>query len=132
MAETEKITINLSVVDLGKIDLLVEEGFYTNRTDCIRSAIRRELYTQKEHIDATITRQHRYLGVIRLNAADLEKYHERGEMLELSVVGFLKLDDDISADLAEATIKSVKVTGVFSHSKEVMMRLNDLGRLHNK
>ncbi|MEO1165350.1 MAG: CopG family transcriptional regulator, partial [Chloroflexota bacterium] len=68
----------------------------------------------------------------RLNAADLEKYHERGEMLELSVVGFLKLDDDISADLAEATIKSVKVTGVFSHSKEVMMRLNDLGRLHNK
>ena len=129
MADTEKITINLNVVDLGKIDLLVDEGFFTNRTDFIRTAIRKELDEQKTYIESSITRQHKILGIMRYEASDLESYRQRGEMLDINVVGFLKISDDVSDELAEATIRSLKVQGVSTIPKPVVLRLKDLNRM---
>ncbi|MEO1290619.1 MAG: CopG family transcriptional regulator [Chloroflexota bacterium] len=129
MADTEKITVNINVVDLGKIDLLVEEGFYTNRTDLIRTAIRKELHEQKPHIDDVIQRKHKVMGIMRYKAADLEKYRERGEMLEINVVGYLNIADDVTAELVEATISRVKVSGIATMPKEVNFRLHDLNRM---
>lgn len=129
MAETEKITININVVDLGKIDLLVDEGFYTNRTDFIRTAIRRELGEQKQYIESSITRKHSAVGIMHYSASDLEKYLERGEMLSINVVGFLKIADDVTAELAEATIENIRVFGVSNIPKPVQYRLLDLGRV---
>lgn len=129
VAETEKITINLNVVDLGKIDLLVDEGFYTNRTDFIRTAIRKELDEQKIYIESSITRQHKVVGIVRYTAKDLQAYRERGEMIDIRVVGFLNIANDVSVELAEETISSIEIQGVSTMSKEIGFRLRDLGRM---
>lgn len=128
MSETEKITINLGVIDLGQIDLLVDEGFYANRTDFIRTAIRNQLNIHRSAIDDTITRRNTALGVIRYNREDLEMFLKRGEKLEIRVVGLLIIDDDVTPELAEAVIERVRVNGVMKASKQVTMLLNALRR----
>jgi Arc/MetJ-type ribon-helix-helix transcriptional regulator len=125
MAETEKITINLGVVDLGKIDMLVEQGFYTTRTDFIRAAIRSQLLNHTNDIQETVTRSSTVVGVLLYDAKDLEKKLEKGERLKITIAGMLVLDKDISPELADAAIESIKVHGVFKASKEVRQILAD-------
>ena len=125
MPETEKITINLNLVDLGKIDLLVEEGFYSNRTDFIRAAIRRQLDQHDESIRQSVSRKTLVMGVLGLNRKDLEKSRLKGEKLDLRVVGLLVLGEDIPPSLASETIESVKVYGVLRASPDVQAALQD-------
>jgi Arc/MetJ-type ribon-helix-helix transcriptional regulator len=125
MSETEKITINLGVVDLGKIDLLVEQGFYTTRTDFIRAAIRSQLLTHTNEIQETVSRSSTVVGVLLYNARDLEKMLEKGERLRITIAGMLVLDKDISPELADAAIESIKVHGVFKASNKVKQILAD-------
>ena len=119
MAETEKITINMNVVELGKVDLLVEQGFYSNRTDFIKAAIRSQLTTHSKVLDEIITAKSFCLGVSYFNKEDLEKLAVEKKALDLKVVGMLLLAHDISAELALQTIKSIKVYGVFKASSEI-------------
>ena len=119
MAETEKITINMNVVELGKVDLLVEQGFYSNRTDFIKAAIRSQLTTHTKVLDEIITAKSFCLGVSYFNKEDLEKLAVEKKALDLKVVGMLLLAHDISAELALQTIKSIKVYGVFKASSEI-------------
>ncbi|MEN8241526.1 MAG: CopG family transcriptional regulator [Chloroflexota bacterium] len=125
MSETEKITINLGVVDLGKIDLLVEQGFYTTRTDFIRAGIRSQLLSHHAEIQETVTRRAIVVGVLHYSASALEKIIARGEQVEIIAAGMLVLSDDISPALALAAIKSIQVFGVFKSSKEVKQALAD-------
>ena len=122
---TEKVTINMSVVDLGKIDVLVDEGFYSSRTDFIRTAIRNLLGQQNEDVQQSIIRRMMAVGAIGYSQKDLEKIQTRGEVLNLRVVGLLVLTDDITPELALATIKSLKVNGVFRASEAVKAALAD-------
>lgn len=116
MADTEKITINMSAVDLGRIDLLVEEGFYSNRTDFIRTAIRKELDMHGDVVKSAMTRRALAIGAVIYSRKDLEKYRQRGEMMEIRVVGAVVLADDITPELALATIRQLKVIGVLRAS----------------
>ena len=125
MADTEKITINLSVVDLGRIDLLVEQGFYSTRTDFIRTAIRNQLGNHEQEIQGTITRKSIAVGVMTYNANSLEKKRRKKEMEEISVMGLLILSNDITPELAKATIASINYFGVFEASSEVKEILKD-------
>ena len=125
MAETEKITINLGVVDLGKIDMLVEQGFYTTRTDFIRAAIRSQLLTHTTDIQETVTRSSTVVGVLAYDARDLEKLLEKGERLKITIAGMLVLGKDITPELADAAIESIKVHGVFKASNKVRQILAD-------
>lgn len=125
MSETEKITINMSVVDLGKIDLLVEEGFYTNRTDFIRTAIRQQLTQHDDSVKQSLIRQTMVLGVLSYSRADLERKRARGEMVDVRVVGMFMIADDVEPELATATIKSMKVLGVIRANKAVLAALAD-------
>lgn len=125
MAETEKITINLGVVDLGKIDLLVEQGFYTNRTDFIRTAIRNQLDSHTDEISGTVKRKSMVVGILVYSASDLEKRKEKGEMLDIYMVGMFVLTDDVTPQLARETISSVQVFGNFSASRQVKRALAD-------
>jgi Arc/MetJ-type ribon-helix-helix transcriptional regulator len=125
MADTEKITINISVVDLGRIDLLVEQGFYSTRTDFIRTAIRNQLSTQADTIDEAITRRSFVMGVLVYNHRDFERYLEKDEQVDIRVVGMLFLSNDITPELAKATIRSIKVLGVFRASDEIKEALGD-------
>lgn len=125
MSETEKITINLGVVDLGKIDLLVEQGFYTNRTDFIRNSIRSGLDKHAVDLSETIARKNFIVGILLYDAKDLEKRRAKGVVLDIQVIGALLLSSDISPELANATINSVKVFGVFDASDEVKEALGD-------
>src|SRR4029450_2161891 len=109
--KTEKITINLGLVDLGQIDLLVQEGFYTNRTDFIRAAIRAQLATHAEAVHHTVARKTLVLGVQHYSRRDLEAVRDAGQRLQIRVLGLASIAEDVSPDLALATIESVEVLG---------------------
>jgi Arc/MetJ-type ribon-helix-helix transcriptional regulator len=129
MADTEKITINLTVVDLGKMDILVDEGFYTNRTDFIRAAIRNELQQHRQQLEQITIAKSYVMGVMQLDAAGLQESIEKGEMLAVRVIGMLVLSDDITPDLAEQALSSVKVWGKLFARDDVREHLQGLGRL---
>src|SRR5881275_2853066 len=111
--KSEKITINVGLVDLGQIDLLVNEGFYANRTDFIRTAIRRQLESRAAAVDDTVARRTLTLGVQHLSRSDLEALRKAGQTIELRVLGLATVADDVTPELALATISSVEVLGAF-------------------
>jgi Arc/MetJ-type ribon-helix-helix transcriptional regulator len=112
MSDTEKITINLSPVDLGRIDVLVEQGLYSNRTDLIRTAIRNQLDRHDVVIQDLVVRRSFTLGVTILDRKTLERSAAKGEQLSLRVVGLLHINDDVEPDLAAKVIRAVNVYGV--------------------
>lgn len=125
IGETEKLTINLGVVDLGQIDLLVQEGFYSNRTDLIRTAIRNQLLAHGEAVKRTVARRTLVLGLQHFGRADLERALAAGQMLQIQVVGLARIANDVSPELARATIQSVEVLGAFHASAAVRSALAD-------
>jgi Arc/MetJ-type ribon-helix-helix transcriptional regulator len=127
-AESEKITINLGFVDLGQIDLLVEEGFYSNRTDFIRTAIRNQLSTHGEVLKKSVARREMVLGLQRYARRDLEKVVAAGEQLQIQVLGLATIDDDVTPQLARQAIASIAVLGALRASAEVKAALADRTR----
>lgn len=123
MSETEKITINLGLVDLGQVDLLVQEGFYSNRTDFIRTAIRNQLSTHAEVVRQTVARKTLVLGLEHYTRRDLEAVREAGETLEIKVLGLASIDDDVGPELAQETIDSIVVLGALRASPAVKSAL---------
>jgi Arc/MetJ-type ribon-helix-helix transcriptional regulator len=119
LEKTEKITINIGLVDLGQIDLLVNEGFYANRTDFIRTAIRRQLEARSGAVDQTVTRRTLTLGTQHYSRQQLEALRAAGGTVELRVLGLATIDEDVSPELALATIKSVEVLGAFRAPRAV-------------
>ena len=124
-ADNEKITINLGHVDLGRIDLLVRDGFYSNRTDFIRTAIRNQLTAEQEQVAQSVRRQRMEVGLLDLGRADLEAVRARNEMLEIRVVGLARIAADVPVDLAVATIGSIHVLGALQASGEIKAALKD-------
>ena len=125
MSETEKITINLGLVDLGQIDLLVQEGYYSNRTDFIRTAIRNQLTTHAEAVRQTVARRTLVLGLENYTRRDLEAVRESGERLEIKVLGLATIADEVSPELASETIENIVVLGALRASPAVKAALKD-------
>jgi Arc/MetJ-type ribon-helix-helix transcriptional regulator len=123
--ESEKITINVGFVDLGHIDLLVEEGFYSNRTDFIRTAIRNQVLTHGDVLKNTVARRSMVLGLQRFTRQDLEKVLAAGEQLHIQVLGLATIDDDVPAQLASRAIGSISVLGALRASPQVKAALAD-------
>ncbi|RDW15021.1 CopG family transcriptional regulator [Oceanobacillus chungangensis] len=123
MAETEKVTVNMNVVDLGKVDLLVEQGFYPNRTDFIKTSIRNQLTSHSSVIENVITVKSYEIGIYYYDRKTLEQVLEQNKLLDIKVVGMLVLKDDVDVELARKTIKSIKVLGVFRASHELKIAL---------
>jgi Arc/MetJ-type ribon-helix-helix transcriptional regulator len=121
--KSEKITVNIGLVDLGQIDLLVNEGFYANRTDFIRTAIRRQIESRSTAVNGTIARRALVLGTQHYSRQSLEALREGGQMVELRVLGLASIANDVPAELALATIASVEVLGSFRASREVKTAL---------
>jgi Arc/MetJ-type ribon-helix-helix transcriptional regulator len=121
--KTEKITVNLGLVDLGQIDLLVQEGFYTNRTDFIRSAIRTQLATRAEALDRTVSRRALTLGSRLYTRRDLEEARDAAQMVHIQVLGLATIAADVSPQLALSTIASVEVLGAFRAPADVKTAL---------
>ena len=117
--KSEKITINVGLVDLGQIDLLVDEGFYANRTDFIRTAIRRQLESRADAVNDTVARRALILGTHHLTRRDLEHVRDAGQTVEIRVLGLATIADDVSPELAAETISSVKVLGAFRAPRAV-------------
>jgi Arc/MetJ-type ribon-helix-helix transcriptional regulator len=120
---SEKITINVGPVDLGQIDLLVDEGFYANRTDFIRTAIRRQLESREGVVNDTLVRRTLTLGTRHLGRAELERLRDAGQTIDLRVLGLATVADDVTAELALATIASVEVLGAFRAPRAVKAAL---------
>jgi Arc/MetJ-type ribon-helix-helix transcriptional regulator len=121
--KSEKITINLGLVDLGQIDLLVDEGFYANRTDFIRTAIRRQLESRADAVNDTVARRALTLGTLHLSRPDLEELRDAGQTVDIRVLGLATIANDVSPELALATIASVKVLGAFRAPRPVRVAL---------
>ena len=127
-SDSEKITINLGYVDLGHIDLLVAQSFYANRTDFIRTAIRRLLDRHDSTLKQTVARQRLDLGLRHYSRQDLERVRAAGEMLDIQVLGLAAIAADVSPQLARETIRSVQVLGALHASAAVKAALSD--RIH--
>ena len=123
--DTEKITINLGYVDLGQVDLMVQEGFYSNRTDFIRTAIRNQLATHADVVKASVVRNTLELGLRHYSRADLEAVRERGEKLSIQVLGLATIADDVTPELALATIDSITVLGALHAPAAIKSALAD-------
>jgi Arc/MetJ-type ribon-helix-helix transcriptional regulator len=121
--ETEKITINVGYVDLGHIDLLAREGFYSNRTDFIRTAIRNQLATHADAAKQAIVRNTLELGLRRYTRDDLEAVKAAGAKLRIKLLGLATIADDVTPELALATIESITVLGALQASKAVKAAL---------
>jgi Arc/MetJ-type ribon-helix-helix transcriptional regulator len=124
-SESEKITINLGYVDLGHIDLLVKESFYSNRTDFIRTAIRNQLDRHTEAVTQLVARRQLDLGLRQYSRADLEAVQTASEMLHIQVLGLAIIAADVSPELARATIASIQVLGALQASPAVKAALSD-------
>jgi len=127
-SEAEKITINLGYVDLGQIDLLVAEGFYSNRTDFIRTAIRNQLTTHSDAVKQVVARKTLVLGLQSFGVAELEAARAAGQALDIRVLGLASIALDVPPDLALATIQSITVLGALQASPAVKAAL--AGRIH--
>ena len=125
LTDTEKITINLGFVDLGQIDLLVREGFYSNRTDFIRTAIRNQADRHAEVVRQTVTRKSVDLGLRHFSRADLEAARDAGQMLDIRVLGLAAIAADVTPELARAAIASITVLGALHASAAVKAALSD-------
>jgi Arc/MetJ-type ribon-helix-helix transcriptional regulator len=125
VADSEKITINLGFVDLGHIDLMVQDGFYSNRTDFIRTAIRGQLDRQADAVRQSVTRKALDLGLRHFSRDDLEAARASGTMLHIKVLGLASIASDVTPELARASIASVTVLGALHASPEVKTVLAD-------
>jgi Arc/MetJ-type ribon-helix-helix transcriptional regulator len=125
IADSEKITINLGYVDLGHIDLLVHESFYSNRTDFIRTAIRNQLDRHSDVVKKSVARQQLDLGLRRYSRKDLEAVQAAGETLHIQILGLAVISADVTPELARETIASVHVLGALQASPEVKAALKD-------
>ena len=121
----EKITINVGFVDLGQIDLLVQEGFYANRTDLIRTAIRNQIAAHAEAVRQVVSRRTLVLGIHHLTAAELEAARARGQSLDLRVLGLLTIAADVTPELARQAVNSLVVLGAWHASPAVKAALAD-------
>ena len=125
LPETEKITINLGYVDLGHVDLMVQEGFYSNRTDFIRTAIRNQLERHADVVKQSTARKSLDLGLRNYSREDLEAVQRAGEMLNINVLGLASISQDVTPELARAAIASISVLGALHASPAVKTALAD-------
>jgi Arc/MetJ-type ribon-helix-helix transcriptional regulator len=125
VVESEKITINMGYVDLGHIDLLVREGFYSNRSDFIRTAIRTQLDRHTDAVKQSVARRQLDLGLRQYSRLDLEAVRAAGESLHIQVLGLAVIAADVSPELARATIASIQVLGALQASPDVKAALSD-------
>ncbi len=130
MTDTEKLTLNLGVVDLGQIDLLIEQGFYANRADFLRAAVRHELLRHESTSRETISRFSATLGVLAYTRKDLEALYDKGQRLRITVVGMLVIGSEVTPELAVATFERATVYGVLRASDEVRAALITSGALN--
>lgn len=125
MADTDKVSFNISVVDLGKIDLLVEQGHYASRTDFLVAAVRTQLLTHSVTVQELFTRQSSLVGAAVYGRKTLEQMVSKGKQLEINVVGLCMFPKEVTPELARAAIKSLKVRGSLRASAEVKEALRD-------
>jgi Arc/MetJ-type ribon-helix-helix transcriptional regulator len=121
--ESEKLTLNVGYVDLGKIDLLVREGYYSNRSDFIRTAIRNQLAAQATDVDRSVTRNTLDVGLRDFTRSELEQLRARNEKLAIRVVGLARFASDVTPELAATTIDSITVLGALQASEAVKAAL---------
>jgi Arc/MetJ-type ribon-helix-helix transcriptional regulator len=119
----EKITINIGYVDLGQIDLLVQEGFYANRTDMIRTAIRNQIASHAEAVRQAVARKTLVLGIQHFSADDLRAVRKAKQMLQVRVLGLASIAADVTPELALSTIESIVVLGALHASAAVKAAL---------
>ncbi|KAB1072258.1 CopG family transcriptional regulator [Methylobacterium planeticum] len=123
--DSEKVTVNLGFVDLGRVDLMVRDGFYANRADFIRTAVRNQLERQEEAVRQSVTRRQLSLGLSHFTRRDLEAARDAGVPLNIQVLGLATIAEDVTPELARAAIASIQVLGAFHASAAVKAALAD-------
>jgi Arc/MetJ-type ribon-helix-helix transcriptional regulator len=123
---SEKITINVNHIDLGKIDLLVDNGFFSNRSDFIRTAIRNELNKKEAYVEEKIDKNGFVLGIVKYSVEDFEKAIETNQLFNYTIIGLVIIDSKVSLDMVKQSVKKLDVKGTLIASKEIKDYLKDL------
>lgn len=123
--DSEKVTVNLGFVDLGRIDLMVRDGFYANRADFIRTAVRNQLDRQEDAVRQSVARRQLHLGMAHYTKRDLEAARDAGTLLHIQVLGLASIAYDVTPELARSAVASVQVLGAFQASQAVKAALAD-------
>lgn len=119
---TEKITINVNTSDLGKIDLLIHEGYYSNRTDFIKSAIKSQVNKHDDEINMILSSKKKkdwFVGVYVLTEDELQALKRYGRKKAIRGMGLLIVDKDVSLDLMKTSISAIETYGVCRCSSEI-------------
>lgn len=123
---SEKITINVNHIDLGKIDLLVDNGFFSNRSDFIRTAIRNELNKKEAYVEEKIDKNGFILGIVKYSVEDFKKAIETNQLFNYTIIGLVIIDSKVSLDMVKQSVKKLDVKGTLIASKEIKDYLKDL------
>ena len=115
MEKTEKVSVNMNIGTLSQIDLLVDQGFYSNRSDFINQAVRESINQKQERINEVKTNYEKmnfiwFLGVYRLRYEELMQIKKNGNTKKISGYGILYIDDSLD-DLVLETINTINVKG---------------------
>lgn len=124
--QTEKMTINVNHIDLGKIDILVENSFFTNRSDFIRTAIRNELSKNEAFINKTIEKKEFAIGIAYFDADDFKKVIENNQILDLKYIGLLVIKEDVTLEMIKKSVKRIDIKGTLIAPKEIKNYLKNL------
>ncbi len=114
----EKITVNLPVVDLGKMDYLVSQGFYNSRAEFLRIAAKEQI-GKNDSIFKALTEEHvkdkNYfvgIGALTISREVFEKALKEGRKIKIFVMGMVKIANDVDIELISKTVKSFRAYGI--------------------
>lgn len=124
--QSEKITINVNHIDLGKIDLLIDNGFFSNRSDFIRAAIRNELNKNGSYVEEKIEKKGFLVGIAKYNEDDFQKAIESNQLINLRIIGLFVIDSNVPLELVKQSVKKIDVKGTLIAPKEIKDYLNSL------
>ena len=125
---SEKVSVNINTSTLSSIDLLVDNGYYSNRSDFINQALREGLQKHQNTIDRIIEKKteqsgespnHWFIGVYGLEKQDVEQAKNRGVEMEIKGYGVLVIDEDIDEEVLFATVRTIKVKGKIVCKKSI-------------
>jgi Arc/MetJ-type ribon-helix-helix transcriptional regulator len=126
---TEKITININTIDLGHIDLLVNEGYYATRTEFIKTAVKKQLDRHEEDTKKLIEQKAKHgdyelsIGVGGFTKSELERIIQKKEAkIKMIFIGLFITPKDVTLELLEQAVESIKVYGVCRCSQEIKDR----------
>ena len=120
---SEKVSVNMNVGTLSQIDVLVDLGYYSNRSDFINQAVRQAIDQKQSIIENETSKQREsngdwFTGVCVITKDQLLIAKEKGKKLKIRGYGVVVIDNKLD-DLALEVIDSIDIKGKILASQKI-------------